>query len=181
MSRILVVCTGNICRSPMAEGFVREALVRRLGDDAPTVTSAGTAGWDGSGATDEAIRAASELGVDIRSHLARHLDDRLLDDADLIVCMTAEQRTAIARGRPDVAARTFTISELVGLLETEPIDGTIEARVAAAAAARNGSSPAVGGDVRDPLGDPLDGYRRVAAELEDLSKRLATALVEAPA
>ncbi|HET9249412.1 MAG TPA: hypothetical protein VFP13_05655, partial [Actinomycetota bacterium] len=91
------------------------------------------------------------------------------------------QRTSIARGRPDVAARTFTISELVDLLETTPIDGPIEARIAAAAAARNGSPPSDAGDVRDPLGDPLDGYRRVAAELEDLSERLATALVEASA
>ena len=73
MSEILVVCTGNICRSPMAEGFLRAALVERLGEAAPVVTSAGTAGWDGSGAMDESIRAAQERGVDIRAHLARRL------------------------------------------------------------------------------------------------------------
>ena len=71
MSEILVVCTGNICRSPMAEGFLRAALVERLGEAAPVVSSAGTAGWDGSGAMDESIRVAQERGVDIRAHLAR--------------------------------------------------------------------------------------------------------------
>jgi protein-tyrosine-phosphatase len=180
MSGILVVCTGNICRSPMAEGFLRASLARRLGDDAPAVRSAGLAGWDGSGATDEAIRAAGELGVDIGAHVARHLDDPILDEPDLIVCMTAEQRDAIARSRPDVAGRTFTLSELVLLLEASPATGPIDTRVAAAAAARNGSTSRPG-DIHDPLGEPLDGYRRVAAELHELSDRLAAALVEAPA
>jgi protein-tyrosine phosphatase len=181
MSRILVVCTGNICRSPMAEGFLRAALVRRLGDGAPMVSSAGTSGWDGTGATPEAIRAASDLGVDIGAHLARHLDDAILDEADLVVCMTADHRDAIARSRPDVAARTFTLSELVDLLERSSTAGPIEARVAAVAAARNGTTPSRAGDVRDPLGEPLAGYREVAAELHELSDRLAAALVEAPA
>jgi protein-tyrosine-phosphatase len=181
MSGILVVCTGNICRSPMAEGLLRAALVRRLGDDAPAVCSAGTAGWEGSGATQEAIQAAGELGVDIRVHSARHLDDPILDDADLVVCMAAEHRAAIVHDRPDLAATTFTLSELVGLLEASPSSGSIDARVAAAAAARNGSPPSRAGDIRDPLGEPLDGYREVAAELRDLSDRLAVALVEAPA
>ena len=178
MSGILVVCTGNICRSPMAEGFLREALARRLGDDAPAVRSAGTAGWDGSAATPEAIRAAEELGVDIAAHSARHLDDRILDDADLVVCMTAEHREAIVRHRPDVAGKTFTLSELVSLLEEAPTSGRIDERVAAA---RNGSPPSPAGDIRDPLGEPLDGYREIAAELRDLSDRLAASLVEAPA
>ena len=69
MSEILVVCTGNVCRSPMAEGFLRAALDERLGEAAPVVSSAGTAGWDGSGAMEESIRSAEERGVDIRAHL----------------------------------------------------------------------------------------------------------------
>jgi protein-tyrosine phosphatase len=175
MSEILLVCTGNICRSPMAEGFLRAALVERLGETAPVVTSAGTAGWEGSGPTDEAIRSAQERGVDIRAHLARKLNGAMLEDADLIVCMAAEHRKAIVGAMPDLEGKTFTIKELVRLLETSPAGGRFEDRVAAAAAARNGSVPAAD-DVRDPLGEPIEGYREVADELKDLSGRLAAAL-----
>lgn len=179
MSEILVVCTGNICRSPMAEGFLRAAFVGQLGEAAPVVASAGTAGWDGSRAMDEAIHSAEERGADIRAHLARKLRGEMLEDADLIVCMAAEHRKAIVGAMPDLESKTFTIKELVRLLESSPSEGSLEARVAAAAAARNGSSPP-DEDVRDPLGDTIDGYRQVADELFDLSDRLAAALSRDP-
>jgi len=175
MSEILVVCTGNVCRSPMAEGFLRAALVERLGEAAPEVSSAGTAGWDGSGAMEESIRSAEERGVDIRGHQARKLRGAMLEDAELIVCMAAEHREAIVGAMPDLETKTFTIKELVRLLERSPAAGSLKTRVAAAAAARNGSSPKAE-DVRDPLGEPIDGYREVADELYDLSGRLAVAL-----
>jgi protein-tyrosine phosphatase len=175
MSGILVVCTGNVCRSPMAEGFLRAALVERLGDEAPEVGSAGTAGWEGSGATEEAIGAARERGVDIGRHRARILSGSLLDDADLVVCMAAEHRDDVGRLAPGVRDRAFTIAELVRLLEATSPAGTLAERVAVAAAARNGWS-AHDPDVRDPLGDPIDGYREVAGELVDLTGRLAAAL-----
>ena len=124
---------------------------------------------------EESIRAAQERGVDIRAHLARKLHGAMLEDADLIVCMAAEHREAIVGAMPDLEAKTFTIKELVRLMEKSPAGGSLEARVAAAAAARNGSSHPTE-DVRDPLGDPIDGYREVADELYDLSGRLVTAL-----
>ncbi|MBA3364034.1 MAG: low molecular weight phosphatase family protein [Actinobacteria bacterium] len=179
MSGILVVCTGNICRSPMAEGFLRAAFVERLGEAAPVITSAGTAGWDGSGAMIESIRSAEERGADIRTHLARRLTPEMLDEADLVVCMAADHREAIVAARPDVEAKTFTIKGLVRLMEASPSGGLLDARLAAAAAARDGSSPP-DEDIRDPLGDPIDGYREVADELHDLAGRLVAALTEDP-
>jgi protein-tyrosine phosphatase len=177
MSGVLVVCTGNVCRSPMAEGFLRAALVARVDGAAPLVRSAGTAGWEGSGATHEAIEAARERGVDIAAHRARELSHSLVAQADLVVCMAAEHRRATVRMDPDARDRTFTLSELVRVLEAARPSGSVAERVAVAAEARD-RTPGLDPDVRDPLGDPLDGYREIAAQLQDLTGRLAAALVD---
>src|SRR4029077_9934640 len=137
MSAVLVVCTGNVCRSPMAEGFLRAALERRFGPDAPRVSSAGTAGWEGSSAMPESVQAAAERGVDIAGHAARRLDAQMLGEADLVVCMAAEHRDAVGSMDPGAAARAFTLKELVTVLESSgaPRPGSSEdlpARVAAA-------------------------------------------------
>ena len=60
MTSILVVCTGNICRSPIAEGMLRNAIAARFGEAAPDVSSAGTWGVEGAEATPDAVRAAAE-------------------------------------------------------------------------------------------------------------------------
>ncbi len=63
MASILLVCTGNICRSPIAEAALRAKLSVRFADRAPHVSSAGVAGWEGSGAAPEAVQAAAERGL----------------------------------------------------------------------------------------------------------------------
>jgi protein-tyrosine phosphatase len=183
MSSILVVCTGNVCRSPMAEGFLRTALERRLGADAPAVRSAGTAGWDGSGAMPESVQAARERGAEIGGHVARRLEPTMVEQADLLVCMATEHRDAIASWFPDAAARSFTLKELARLLEhLGPLEGEAAdpvARVSAADQARR--SGFVGNpldeDVVDPLGMPLESYRAIAWELDEWCERVAEGLV----
>ena len=100
MAHVLVICTGNICRSPMAEGFLRSALERRFGLDAPTVDSAGTQGWEGSPAQPESIVAAREREVDIAGHVARRVTRALVEGADLVLTMAGEHRDEVGRSRP---------------------------------------------------------------------------------
>jgi len=92
---ILFVCTGNTCRSPMAAGLARKILAERLGipvarlpDKNVEVVSAGVWAADGQHATPEAVRAARNLGADIAKHRSRKLTIELINDADLIFCMT---------------------------------------------------------------------------------------------
>jgi len=178
MASILVVCTGNVCRSPAAEGFLRRALSQRLGADAPEVASAGTAGWDGSGATHEAVRASAERGIDIEAHRARVLTAEQIAGADLIVTMAREHTAAVIAIDRAAASRTFALKQLVRVLETSPSPSSgLDASVRRAAFARAGyEGKANDEDVEDPLGEPLDTYRAMASELEDWTERLAEAL-----
>ncbi|MGE5227024.1 MAG: low molecular weight phosphatase family protein [Planctomycetaceae bacterium] len=179
MASILVVCTGNVCRSPIAEGLLRHALRERAGDAAPAVSSAGTAGWDGSGAMPESQEAARELGVDLATHVARRLTPALVAEADLVVGMAGEHREAVGALGPQAAARAFTLKELVRLLEQAPADGELAARVAAADGLRRRGFEGNpwDEDVVDPLGLPLESYRAIAWELQEWTARLAECLV----
>jgi protein-tyrosine phosphatase len=183
MTRILIVCTGNICRSPIAEGLLKAELLQRFGDGAPRVSSAGTAGWEGSPATPEGVDAAAELGVDISAHRARKVRGELLREADLIVCMAGEHRDRLTVQLPEVAGRTFTLKELVRLLEPQPPAAaeaspwTMAPRIARAHAMRQIDPTAhLDEDIADPLGQPMEAYRAIAWELEDWISRLAAGL-----
>ncbi len=181
MARVLVVCTGNVCRSPIAEGLLRAAFAERMGHDAPEVASAGTMGWTGSGADPNSIRAAAERGVDISGHRAREVSDEDVARADLVVAMATEHARALAG---ETGSRTFTLKELVRILEALPeIEdaslGRLSERIAEADRLRRGGFEGDPRDegIADPLGMPLDAFRAVAAELDAWCSRLADGLV----
>ena len=83
---ILFVCTGNICRSAMAEGLLAAGL-GRVGSDL-LVASAGTAGGGAAPATEHAVSVLADRGVDISTHRSRGLSAAMVGEADLIVAMT---------------------------------------------------------------------------------------------
>jgi protein-tyrosine phosphatase len=189
MAQVLLVCTGNICRSPMAEGLLRSALERRIGGGAPPVSSAGTIARDGAPAMPEAVEAAAELGVDISIHSAHRLRPEDIQDADLIVGMAAEHAEAVQALVPDAEARTFTLKEVVRLVEavgsrpadTARSDGRLRDAVADAHRRRaNVAGTPREDDIMDPLGLSLQAYRAVASELGDLCERLAGGLYGHP-
>jgi protein-tyrosine phosphatase len=183
MGSILVVCSGNICRSPVAEGLLRRALDRRFGERAPTVSSAGTIAMDGNAVSGGSVLAAGERGVDIATHRARLLTASLISGADLCLCMAAEHRDEIVDLVPEAADRAFTLKELVRLLEREPRSDAagpdaLAGRVAAAAASRalEGAPNPFDEDIVDPIGMPVETYRAVAWELDEWVDRLVTGL-----
>lgn len=103
--RILVVCIGNICRSPMAEGLLRQAL--------PEVQtcSAGIAALVGHGADPIAVQIMAEAGVDITAHRARMLTDAIARDADLILVMDDMQKQHISMQYPYARGKVFRLGE----------------------------------------------------------------------
>lgn len=107
--RILIVCTGNTCRSPMAEGILKKKL-SDAGEDGVWVSSAGTSGLIGAAASKEAVTAAKSFGVDISSHKSSSLSKQLLQKANIILVMTEVHRQLILEALPEAKSKTFLLS-----------------------------------------------------------------------
>ncbi len=175
---ILVVCTGNICRSPMGEALLRAHLSAR-GLDA-RVHSAGTMHWGGP-ATDHTVEVLRERGLDAREHLSRPLSRDLVAGADLVLGMTRNHVWAVANHDPDAWDRTFLVGELVRLGERvgarepgEPVRAWVE-RVAGTRPGGGAVGTAVD-EIADPVGEPIDVYRDTAARLDAQLAGLAALL-----
>jgi protein-tyrosine phosphatase len=139
---ILLVCTGNTCRSPMAEALCRAMLAERLGcgpedleERGYLVASAGIAAMSGGGASPEAIQVLAELGLDLSNHETQPLTETLVRHADVIYAMTRSHREEIVAQYPAAAERTRLLA----------VDGA---------------------DITDPLGGPLERYRQCAQQIQ---------------
>lgn len=108
MKQILFVCSGNTCRSPLAEGIARQVL----GGLAPEVivSSAGTSAMEGSAASSHSVAVARQNGIDIAGHEARLLNGALVRDADLIVTMGRSHRETVGAIDPDALAYSFPLT-----------------------------------------------------------------------
>jgi protein-tyrosine phosphatase len=139
---ILLVCTGNTCRSPMAECLMKEALARQydckveqLAERGIMVASAGVAAQEGSRASREAVTAMAERHLDLSLHESQPVTETLVQSADLILTMTQNHRQALLNYFPLAAGRTHVLST-------------------------NGE------DVGDPIGGSLEVYRQCAAQIQ---------------
>jgi protein-tyrosine phosphatase len=112
---ILVVCTGNICRSPYVEHLLRTALDRAWGTGEVTVTSAGTQGLPGWPVSPPVDARLGESGQTARGFASRRLEPGHLRGADLVLTATKAHRGEVVRMHPGALRRAFTVREL-GLL-----------------------------------------------------------------
>ena len=132
---VLILCSGNIVRSPFAEGLLRKIL-GDIGVKDVLVSSAGTLGIEGQPADPESVRLARERGFDLRAHRSRGLQMRDVSRADLIVCMEASHARRVKQIDPSAASRVKLLTEF----ETE-------------------SERAPSADVIDPIGGDREAFR----------------------
>lgn len=134
LARMLVVfvCTGNTCRSPMAEGLMRRKLAETFGveDDevegrGVIVASAGLAASSGSRASEQTAEILKERGIGVEQHSAQQLSDHLVRQADLLVTMTRGHQQSILEVWPEAAPRVKLLDAQDGDI-ADPIGGTIE-------------------------------------------------------
>lgn len=169
MFEILTVCTGNICRSPLAEVLLKT----RLALYAPVVSSAGTQGLDDAPMTAESQHLAVALGVpaDLASaHRSRYLTEAELATPDLVLAMSREHRRRIVELSPARLRSVFTVREFARLAADTPdadiaaasvragVDASARARAAVTAVAAQRGMSAPPGDPADD--DVIDPYRR---------------------
>ena len=176
MTEILVVCTANLCRSPMAAALLVDALER--GAAQGTVRSAGVRGAPDLPPPDAVVDVMATRGLDVGAHRSRRVEAADIQHADLVVAMERAHVQALVVLVPDAFGRTFTLKELVRRAETAGSRGGGEplaqwlGRIHSGrrASALLGSDP--DDDVDDPMGGPPERYRRTADELADLTTRL---------
>lgn len=181
--RILTVCTGNICRSPLAEVLLRA----RLSDLPVEVHSAGTHALVGHGMTPQAAELAVRAGAleaDARGHRARYLVEPMLDSADLVLAMTREHRDVALRLTPGKLRQVLPVREFARLAAAVSDERIFAAANAAGpvpadrlvAAVRAVTAVHVGAPTR--ADDVIDPYRQSDTVYQQAADELIPALAE---
>lgn len=169
--QILVVCTGNICRSPLAAAYLQSRF-DELSPGRFEISSAGTHGVVDGAVPRQIAHLASDFGLSLDAFRGRVLSAEMLAGADLILTMERRQRSLAVQMEPRSLRRTFTVRELARILPSVPPEIGISAEQrwqSLVALAQRHRQPTVGShaldDVIDPYGMPAATYREMADQL----------------
>ena len=139
MPHIMVVCTANICRSPVGAALLQEKLKAR-GHADWQVSSAGTWAQDGRRAAEFSQQLMGEQGLDIAGHRSRNMTGEMLTDVDLVLCMESGHAEALRAEFPSQAHKIFMLTEMRGRKY----------------------------NINDPYGGPLSTYQQMVKEVDEV-------------
>ena len=162
LKTILFICTGNTCRSAMAEGIFKNILKKRKEDNSSfNIISAGISALPGMSSTPEAIKVMTEKDIDISRHVATQVQKDLVKKADLILVMSNTHKDYIKIKFAFAQDKVYLLKEFAQIGEFKSTQKTDENY-----------------EVVDPLGRPIEFYRIVARELEENLEKILDKILE---
>lgn len=180
--RVLIVCTGNLCRSPVAEYLLRAQFIDRIADNIVVeISSAGTQAQPGQPIDELAGHELRRLGCDASGFRSRVFDDRMATEADLVLTATREQRSLILEREPRAMQRTFTMLEfaqLVGLLRQGDSTTSEPGELVRKAGVNRWRVTLDDYDIADPRGQSSDVHRATAENIRTAMVAIAAGLNE---
>ncbi|MDQ4065208.1 MAG: hypothetical protein M3161_04105 [Actinomycetota bacterium] len=171
--KVVMVCTGNLCRSPMAEALLRHAAQGRGCDI--EVSSIGTWAHFGHPAMPEAIAVLAQRGVELGEHRSRPVEIAELQGADVVVAMTSVHRKELLQLAPEIEHKLVLLKELTEMAIEGDLPASAEARIERLLGARRPQWRRAL-DLDDPIGKPLGAYEKTAAEIQMAVEVLVDAL-----
>lgn len=163
--KIVFVCTGNLCRSPMAEVLMLDAFGRR-GCAGIEVSSVGTWAYEGHPAMPEAVDMMRSLEIDLSEHRSHAVVEHEMEAADLIVVMTSVHVRELTNLAPGARDKVVMLKELTEIEMSSVPEAGREQRLAALLGGKR-PEPRRSLDVDDPIGLPQSVYERCARELKE--------------
>lgn len=152
---ILFVCTGNTCRSSMAEGILK-FLLKENNIENINVSSAGLSAFEGQRANEKAIDVLINKGIDIKTHRSRQLTEEIIKTSDLILTMTGSHKKLITNTLPEYSHKIYTLKEYALKVNSESTENTNI-------------------DIDDPYGMDMKTYEETSNEItEQLIKIIKT-------